>query len=160
MRSVTLLHIFIFSKTGDFLCKSLALESLGMQSPSPEKCQGPRPMLQEAGTGVHHVGQVEASLENFLVRNFGKKKRQEFCKKKVLSQKKREKTGKRSFAKFKESVELFFVCLHKTPTLRHRIRFFPNLQAKKHPFSHQPSFPSGKKVPAVFSGGETDQRSH
>ena len=58
-----------------------------MQSPSPEKCQGPRPMLQEAGTGVHHVGQVEASLEKFLVRNFGKKKRQEFCKKKSWAKK-------------------------------------------------------------------------
>lgn len=44
----------------------------------------------------------------------------------------------------------FFVCLHKTPTLRHRICFFPNLQAKKHTFSHQPSFPSGRKSQPFF----------
>ena len=52
-----------------------------MQSRSPEKCQGPRPMLREAGTGVHHVGQVEASLEK-LVRNFGQKSAKSFVKKK------------------------------------------------------------------------------
>ena len=85
---MTSLHIFFFPNR--WFCKSLALESLGMQSRSPEKCQGPRPMLREAGTEVHHVGQVEASLEK-LVRNFGQKSAKSFVKKKVLSQKKRKK---------------------------------------------------------------------